>query len=278
MLNMSWVKSVVLMVSLLTTVSGSATLQTPNAFGEKYKPLPPVVKELTQVVYYRANSGVMTAGPAHVYVDGRYHTSLLPGGFTSFCLRAGPHTLGAFVNDAQYRGKTEGLYQAELHGARTYFLRVDEQQQITDAPTAVNRQQGEREIKLNRRQVHAHSRATTLVSCVFDRAAAQSESQYLFSSRELFKQDLGRTLLTDEGLNSLNETVVTLRQQHPILHSVVIRLVTRDEPRIVLRDKAKALRNALTMAAVPDELIDMQISACSANCPNADQDVQILAK
>lgn len=278
MLNMSLVKSVVLMASLLTTVSSSATLQTPNAFGEKYKPLPPVVKELTQVVYYRANSGVMTAGPAHVYVDGRYHTSLLPGGFTSFCLRAGPHTLGAFVNDTQYRGKTEGLYQAELHGARTYFLRVDEQQQMTDAPTAVNRQQGEREIKLNRRQVHAHSRATTLVPCVFDRAAAQSESQYLFSSRELFKQDLGHTLLTDEGLNSLNETVVTLRQQHPILHSVVIRLVTRDEPRIVLRDKAKALRNALTMAAVPDELIDMQISACSANCPKADQDVQILAK
>ncbi|MCW6034476.1 hypothetical protein [Pantoea sp. JK] len=278
MLNKSWVISVVLMGSLLTTLPGSATLQTHNAFGEKYKPLPPVVKQLTQVVYYRANSGVLTSGPANVYVDGRYHTSLLPGGFTSFCLRAGTHMLGAFVNDAQYRGKTEGLYQTELHGARTYFLRVDERQQIADAPQAVNRQHGEREVKPNRRQVHAHSRATTLVPCVYDRAAAQSESLYLFSSRELFKQDLGRTLLTGEGLGSLNETVVTLRQQHPILHSVLIRLVTSHEARNVLRDKAKALSTALMMAAVPSELIDIQISDCSADCLESGQDVQILAK
>lgn len=266
------------MAGLLTTLSGSATLPTPVTFGEKYKSLPPVVKELTQVVYYRANSGVITPGVANVYVDGRYHTSLLPGGFTSFCLRAGTHTLGAFVNDPQYRGKTEGLYQAELHGARTYFLRVDEQQPITGAPKAVNRQHGEQEIKPNRRQIHAHSRATTLVPCVFDRAAAQSESQYLLSSRDLFKQVLGRTLLTDEGLSSLNETVVTLRQQHPILHSVMVRLVSRGEPRAVLRDQAKALRTALTLAAVPDELIDIQIASCSRNCPVAERDVQILVK
>lgn len=266
------------MASLLTTLTGSATLQTPDGFGEKYKPLPPVVKELTQVVYYRADSGAVTTGPANVYVDGRYHTSLLPGGFTSFCLRAGTHMLGAFVNDAQYRGKTEGLYQTELHGARTYFLRVDEQQQIDDAPKAVNPQHGEWEIKPNRRQVHAHSRATTLVPCVFDHAAAQSESLYLFSSRELFKQDLGRTLLTGEGLGLLNETIVTLRQQHPILHSVLIRLVDRDEPRNVLRDKAKALRTAMMMAAVPGTLIDIQISDCSASCPESGHDVQILVK
>lgn len=278
MLNKPWIISSILIANLLTTLSASAMLQAHNTFGEKYKPLPPVVKELTQVVYYRASNGVMAAGPANVYIDGRYHTSLLPGGFTSFCMRAGTHTLGAFVNDPLYRGKSEGLYQAELNGGRTYFLRVDEQQQIDDSPKAVNRLQGEKEMISNRRQVHVHSRATTLVPCVLDHSVAQSESQYLFSSRDLFKQEIGRTFLSTEGLSLLNETVITLRQQHPILHLVVIRLITGEEPLPVLRDKAKALRTALTIAAVPNELIDIQISACPMNCSDGNQDVQILAK
>jgi OOP family OmpA-OmpF porin len=252
-------------------------LQAPKAFGEKYKPVPPVVKELTQVVYYRANSDVLTEGPANVYVDARYHTSLLPGGFTSFCLKPGNHTLGAFVNDPLYRGKTEHLYQAELRGGRTYYLRVDEQQHLTDAPRAVHRQHGEKELKPNRRQVHAHSRAVTIVPCVFDRASAQSESQYLLSSQVLFKKDAGMTLLSDEGQNSINEVVVTLRQQHPIIHSVVIRLISRGEAQSIQQEKAKVLRTALTLAAVPSELISIQFSSCVESCPTAEQDVQILA-
>lgn len=262
----------------MITLPSSAMLHTPAAFGEKYQPVPPVVKELTQVVYYRANSPVVTAGPANVYVDARYHTSLLPGGFTSFCLRPGNHTLGAYVNDPLYRGKNEHPYQADLHGGRTYYLRVDEQQHIAEAPLAVNRQHGEKEIKPNHRQVHAHSRALTIVPCVYDRAAAQNESEYLLSSKVLFNTVGGVISLSDEGQNSINEVVVTLRQQHPVLHRVVIRLISPNESQIAQQQKAKALNTALTLAAIPSELLSIQKISCFENCPALDQDVQILAK
>lgn len=278
MLNKSWLIGGVCSVLLMTPFYSAAQQQAPNAFGERYTPVLPVVKELTQIVYYRAKNPSARLPPANVYVDGRYHTSLLSGGFTSFCLKPGQHSLGAFVNDPQYRGKTEGRFIADLPGGRTYFLRVDEQQQLSQPPVAVHRQQGESEVKRTHRQIHAHSRATAIVPCVFDRAAAQSDTHYVLSSRILFKQISGRTLLSDEGVEILNELVVNLRQQHPLLHSVVIRLTSRDEAPGVLRDKAHAVRTALTLAAIPDPIISTQFAECDENCPAEDQQVQILAR
>lgn len=278
MFNNSLISSGVLLAGLLSALPSSAMLQAPQTFGEKYQAVPPVVRELTQIVYYRAKGSTNHPAPANVYVDGRYHTSLLPGGFTSFCLKAGSHTLGAFVNDPQYLGKTQGRYMADLMGGATYYLRVDEQQQLQQPPSAVHRQQGESEVKQSRRQIHARSRATDIVPCVYDRAAAQSASHYLFTSNELFKQTGGIMMLSDQGMEALNEMVVTVRQQHPLLHSVILRLETRTDGEGVLRSKAKAIRNALTLAAIPDAMIRAEFVHCGSDCPGDNPRVQILVR
>lgn len=177
--------SIALGLAVLMTLPADAMLSSPRVFGEQYQPVAPIVEQLTQVVYYRAKSGHISKTPANLYVDGRYHTSLLEGGFTSFCLKPGRHTLGAFVNDPQYRGKSEKPFAADLQPGQTYFMRVDEQQLIGEPPLAVRRKQGESEMQQAKRQVHAYSRAVTIVPCVYDSAAAQPQSHYLFSSRAL---------------------------------------------------------------------------------------------
>lgn len=263
------------MGSLLLAATSDAMLQTPNAFGEQYQRSPPVVSQLAQVIYYRAKSLQPQSDPANVYVDGRYHTSLLPGGFTRFCLKPGEHTLGAFVNDPQYRGKTDGRFAAELQGGRTYYLSVNEQQQLTQPPVAVAHQRGESEVKQTRRQVHAYSRATSVVACVYDRAAAQNPSHYLFSNEQLFKQEQSVVALSISGMEAINKTVVTLRQQHPLIHSVVLRLSAR-EGEETARRRGKAIRTALSLAAIQDELITTQIVPCNGTCLSDRESVQIL--
>ncbi|MBZ6392454.1 MAG: DUF2846 domain-containing protein [Pantoea dispersa] len=266
-----------MMGSLLLATTSDAMLHTPNAYGEEYQRSPPVVSQLTQVIYYRTKGPKPHSDPANVYVDGRYHTSLLPGGFTRFCLKPGEHTLGAFVNDPQYRGKTDGRFAAELRGGRTYYLSVNEQQQLTQPPEAVTHLRGESEVKQTRRQVHAFSRATSVVACVYDRSAAQNPSHYLFSNQQLFKPDQGVVALSTLGMDAINNMVVTLRQQHPLIHSVVLRLSARDSEETA-RTRGKAIRTALALAAIQEALITTQIVPCNETCLSESESVQILVR
>lgn len=278
MLQKSFILGGVLLSGLLVSLLASAELHSVSVFGEQYRPLPPVVREQSQIVYYRDKTA-NSPEPANVYVDGRYHTSLLPGGFTSFCLRPGQHTLGAFVDDPKYRGKTEGRFAAALLGGRTYFLRVDEQQSINQPPVAVLPQQGEQEIVQNRRQIHAYSRAVSLVPCAYDRTATQPQGHYVFRQpAAMFTKTNGEIALTAIGKEAITKLVVTIRQQYPLLHKVTIRLASTHANNLPLqRQEAKALRAALVLAAIPNEVISTQINQCQDVCPESEKGVQILA-
>ncbi|MGN7738581.1 OmpA family protein [Pseudomonas sp. 22526] len=135
-----------------------------KVFDHRYQELPPVGVDQVQVVYYRTTGGTQRVGAAHIYVDRQFHTGLLPGGYTRFCLAPGTHTLGAYLDDApRYLGKSTDLYQASLLGGKTYYLRVREDG--TTFPLPVKRDEAERELRETRAQVHALSRAETVEAC-----------------------------------------------------------------------------------------------------------------
>lgn len=142
----------------------TAGQQAGRVFYAAYVGLPPVAVDQAQVVYYRSKGGVQRAGAAHVYVDREFHTGLLPGGFTSFCLVPGSHTLGAYLVDApSYKGKNTDLYLANLEGGRTYYLKVREDGNT--APMSMNREDAEGELQSTRLQLHALSRASKVEAC-----------------------------------------------------------------------------------------------------------------
>jgi OOP family OmpA-OmpF porin len=135
-----------------------------RVFYAAYIGLPPVAVDQAQVVYYRNRAGVQRKGAAHVYIDRQFHTALLPGGFTSFCLAPGSHTLGAYLDDAPtYNGKSTDLYQTTLEGGRTYYLKVREDGNTFPMP--VEREEAEAQLQPTRLQMHVLSRATSVEAC-----------------------------------------------------------------------------------------------------------------
>lgn len=130
-----------------------------QVFGESYQAVPAAAADQAQVVYYRSGEHAKTSG-ANVYIDGHFHTSLLPGGFTTFCLPPGGHMLGAYQHDAPlYRGKREELYRVQLEAGKTYFVKVADDG--TGSPVSVDRVEAEKGLQHARKQIHAISRAAT---------------------------------------------------------------------------------------------------------------------
>jgi OOP family OmpA-OmpF porin len=150
---------------LAVLLAPSALAQTeqaskPQVFGELYRTAPAAAPDQAQVIYFRPVSEAPKASGANVYIGGHFHTSLLPGGFTTFCLPPGPHLLGAYQHDAPlYRGKTEELYRVNLDAGKTYFVKVSEDG--TGLPVSVEREEAEQSLRTIREQTHAISRAST---------------------------------------------------------------------------------------------------------------------
>lgn len=157
-----------------------------SAFGKQFADLAPVSAFQSQVVYYRPNGVGLRAGAANVYVDREFHTALLPGGFTAFCVAPGQHSLGAYVNDApKYAGKTSDVYSTQLEAGKTYFLQVREDGY--GAPLPVTRDAAQGPLATTRTQVHALSRASTVVACDYQpMPAVAKHKDYALSSDVLF--------------------------------------------------------------------------------------------
>lgn len=130
-----------------------------KAYGERYSPLPPVEKSQARVVYYR--SGDTQKDAVNLYIDREFYNSLLPGGYTAFCVAAGPHLLGAFREDAPlYKGKREGGQQVDLKAGQQYFVRV-----AAGTAQVVPQKTATAELATVRKQIHAQPRASSVEAC-----------------------------------------------------------------------------------------------------------------
>ncbi|MGY2377462.1 OmpA family protein [Pseudomonas sp. SDO524_S393] len=190
-------------------------------FGNGYQPVAPVSDGQAQVVYYRGTDG-QQRGAANVYVDREFHTSLLPGGYTAFCVEPGSRTLGAYLGDApSYRGKTTDLYSAKLEGGKTYFLKVRENG--NGAPLSVDRADAERELAGSRAQVQALSRASKVQQCNFVDKPAEAFKDYALSSDVLFAfGKSGYQDISSRGRVAILELVTQLNREHAKLDRVVV--------------------------------------------------------
>lgn len=241
---------------LLTTLLSVPVKAAGSPFGEPFVKTPPVVNSLAQVIYWR-NPGPSTDA-AHVYLDGEYHTSLKPGGFTSFCVTPGTHALGAFLNDApRYLGKGVDGFTATLSGGKTYYVVVNEQQNV---PKSVRATDGLKALGEARRQVHLLSRAASVTECVYDTSRTQESTEYLLDYRLLFGDVGGQTALTEAGRNAVSELAVRLRQRYSQLNRIEIRFPARDAEGApvqseTIRLQTTALREQLTLSDVPDNRV-----------------------
>ena len=250
-----------------TQASASAVVASAPVFGANYSPVPTVLPGQAQVVYYRAiPAGQRTAGGAHVYVDGEFQTSLLPGGYSVFCVAPGAHTLGAYLNDQPlYKGKTENLYQTNLADGVTYFLKVAESGSSGD-PVLVAREAAERELQGTCDQIHALSRASAVQACKTGAAyaapvAAPAYKDYTLSSDVLFAfGKSGYRDISSAGRTELAKLAQTLQAQpEGIKHITVIGhadlIGKADAAQRLGAARAATVKQALSENGIPGRLI-----------------------
>ncbi|AZC59380.1 OmpA family protein [Pseudomonas chlororaphis] len=205
-----------------TLNAGAAVSET--AFGPKYEPVAPVSLSQAQVVYYRDAANNQRTDAAHVYIDGEFHTGLLPGGYTRFCVAPGRHTLDAVIGDAPlYRGKTELKSVAKLDGGKTYFVRV-----LSDASNmssgGVSRKEAEQQLQHTRLQVHALSRASAVQACdLQEKPSAPIYKDYALSGDVLFAfGKSGREDITAAGRRAIAELISQLHREHTTLERILV--------------------------------------------------------
>jgi len=186
----------------LFSFSAQAAVE-PNVYGTAYQPVASVAPSQAQVIYYRTNA---VTGPdaAHVYVDGEYQSALLTGMYTTFCVPAGEHSLGAFLKDAPYyKGKEAQPYRDNFVGGKTYYVMVDGNS--AGKPIVVSAQQASNDLKGLRAQVHTLNRASAVEQC---RYTASKTMDYALSSDVLFNfGKSGRNDITQQGRQAINELI-----------------------------------------------------------------------
>lgn len=188
--------------------------------GPTYRPGPSVASHLAQVVFFRGAAPSSAGGgraAAHVYVDGEFHTALMPNGFTRFCVAKGIHALEAHVGDAPaFAGKAVPKTQALLEGGVTYFVEVSERGM--GAPVPFSRADAERVLASSEQQRRFVSRASTVVPCedAPPAAAAPEKVRFTLNADVLFAFGKGDyQAITPQGRVELKKVADQIRAQSP---------------------------------------------------------------
>lgn len=275
-------------IPLFASVEAATQSPSRQLFAEKYDVTLPVVDQLTQVIYYREHAEFTQTAGANIYVDGEFHTSLLPGGYTAFCLKPGPHRLGAyFTQGAIYPGKSTHLYEANLQGGQTYFLRVNEYG-VTE-PQAIERIHAEVSLQTIFRQSHMLNRASSIQACAYDREREQEKRQYTIDIAVLFPP--GSSELSEAGREALRDLALTIRQDLNRINQVSVLNQFHDQqgnalPDNLRKQRAKAIRNQLINNALPSSLIAISSKAqpdaahltCIGECAAPQQQIVVYAQ
>jgi outer membrane protein OmpA-like peptidoglycan-associated protein len=96
-------------------------------------------------------------------LNGRYHASLLQGGYSEFCALAGPVVLHAVLADAQklHTGKQGAGQSWTFQSGKTLFLKVQEPGRLAEMAA----EQAQRELTGTAQQIHTISRSPVVQDC-----------------------------------------------------------------------------------------------------------------
>jgi OOP family OmpA-OmpF porin len=175
----------------------------------------------SRIIFYSPTTTSLP-GAATVYINGRYHASLIAGGYTPVCLLPGKVELGARQIDINSRANKDGLdsmTQLTLQSGQNQFVRVNGDSRKNIALMPVASSQAEKEIAQTRLQMHTISRVPEALECVkvtptaavsvtpvAQAAAAVSARQMQLSGDTLFAFDRADAAgLTQQGLRAIDQ-------------------------------------------------------------------------
>ena len=210
---------VALMISLGSlTVSAQTSVQAQqeglnvriDVLGASFSAAPYIAAQQSRIVVYRPPSNTRLAGATGVFVQGQYHTTLLPGGYSILCLPPGAIEVGA--RQVRVGNVAKDLYDSitalELASAQTAYLVVHEdagRPVLKPVPSA----QALQDLAQTRLQMHTVSRVTRAQPCMAGEAPAAPPVQYALAADALFA--FGRSDLA--GMNASGRAALDVLNQ-----------------------------------------------------------------
>lgn len=197
-----------------------------DVLGGVFTPPANIGASQSRIVVYRNFNNQQLPGATGVFIQGQYHTSLVPGGYSQLCLPPGQFEVGArqFRVGQNARDSYDTVTAIALPPAQTQYLTVVESsgRPVMKPVTAA---QALQELGATRLQIHTISRVTQAQSCVAAAAPVVAPviqpEQFTLSTDTLFafgRSDLNG--LTASGRDSLDNLVSQIRRTYARVDSV----------------------------------------------------------
>jgi OmpA-OmpF porin, OOP family len=187
----------------------------------------------SRIIFYRPLDSA-SEGASSIYVNGRYHASLVPGGYSPICITPGPAQLGLRHLDVQKRPNKDGfdsITEMTAMGGKNQYVRVRSQNGKAIVLVPVTEQQALKELPSTRLQVHTISRVADATECVEAPAPAPTAPipaplnterlQLSFDTLFAFNRS-DSAGMTNQGLRALDQLLNQIRDQFSRVEKVNI--------------------------------------------------------
>lgn len=199
-----------------------------RVLGNRFIDAPPVAAHQSRIVLYRLPDD--RAGATSVFVDNRYHDSLVPGAWTQLCYRTGPVELAARQMQAATRPAKDpydSISVLQLQAGQVHYLRVSSN---TNNPILrpVPEAQALQELDNTREQLHTVSRVAQDCIEVMHTPAVLAQT-YTLPADTLFAFDRSdRAGMTDAGIHAID--VLLSRMQNDYSRIDRVHLIGHADP------------------------------------------------
>jgi OmpA-OmpF porin, OOP family len=222
---LNWTGPLVVALTLLMAPTANAqdtiTSSRIDALADKYDlPNLPVSSGQSRIIFYRPLQTTIK-GAASVYINGRYHASLVPGGYSPICIPTGPAELGVRFMDVNSRPNKDGydsITELKTQSTQNHYIRVNNQGARAIALTPVSAAEAAQELAATRLQVHTISRVADATECVETLATQATPparaQQMQLSGDTLFafnRSDAGG--LTQQGLRAIAQLLMQIQNE-----------------------------------------------------------------
>lgn len=197
-----------------SVAGGTARIQ---VLGGAFTQGAPVAASQSRIVLYRLEDG--RSGATSIFVDDRYHTSLVSGAWSQLCYSSGSAEVAARQMEAVTRSskdRYDAISALNLQAGQTHYLRVSG----TDGRSVlrpVASIQALQEIAATREQQHTVSR----VAQVCKEAPPLMAQVYTMAGDTLFEFDRSeRSAMTDAGTRAIDLLLTRLASEYSRIDSI----------------------------------------------------------
>lgn len=205
-----------------------------EVLGQAFTSPYPIGDDQSRIMLYRPEQSRLS-GATSVFVDGRYHTSLVPGAWSALCYRSGAAQIGARQMTVGSRPKdlADSITALQLQGGQTHYLRVQEDQGrpvMRPVPAA----QADQEMRPLKEQVHTISRvaqpchesaapvttpAPTATATTTERITLPADTLFAFNRSDAAGMSHSGLAAIDNLLAALKTNFARLDSVHVIGHA-----------------------------------------------------------